>query len=85
MIYLQAKRWEGTVGRPGNSKVCRCFQGFRARKGVFITTSGYSKAARDFAENIDVKNALIDGSHLADYMMEHGVGVSTQATYVIQK
>lgn len=85
VIYLQAKRWENTVGRPDIQKFAGALQGQRARKGVFITTSNFSREALDFVSNIESKIILIDGKTLVGYMMEHGVGVITHATYVVHK
>lgn len=81
IIYLQAKRYESTVGRPDIQKFAGALQGQRAKKGIFITTSTYSKEARDFAAKIDTKIILIDGRMLARLMFDHGVGVSVSTTY----
>jgi restriction system protein len=84
-IYLQAKKWEGTVGRPEIQKFAGALQGQRARKGVFITTSNYSDEARDYVAMIESKIVLIDGQELARLMIDHQVGVSTVATYELKK
>ena len=84
-IYLQAKRWEGTVGRPEIQKFVGALHGKRARKGVFITTSGYSGEARDYVANIDPKVVLIDGAELAKLMIDFGLGVTTTATYEVKR
>ncbi|WP_449257981.1 restriction endonuclease [Chlorobium limicola] len=84
-IYIQAKRWEGTVSRPEIQKFAGALQGKRATKGVFITTSDFSEGSRDFASNISSKIILIDGNQLADLMIEYGVGVSTIVTYELKK
>jgi len=84
-IYLQAKKWESTVGRPEIQKFAGALQGQRARKGIFITTSGFSQDALDYVSRIDSKIILIDGSMLASLMIDFGVGVSTVATYNIVK
>lgn len=81
IIYLQAKRYESTVGRPDIQKFAGALQGQRAKKGIFITTSTYSKEARDFAAKIDTKIILIDGRTLARLMFDHGVGVSVSTIY----
>lgn len=60
-IYLQAKRWEGTVGRPEIQKFVGALQGKRAKKGVFITTGSFSGEANDYVKNIEAKVVLIDG------------------------
>ena len=85
IIYLQAKRYEGSVGRPDIQKFAGALQGQRAKKGIFITTSTYSKEARDFASKIDTKIILIDGPTLAKLMFDHGVGVSVNATYEVKR
>jgi restriction system protein len=84
-IYLQAKRWENTVGSPEIQKFAGALQGRRAKKGVFITTSDYSKGAREFAGAIENRIILIDGTELADLMIDYNVGVSVAATYEIKK
>jgi restriction system protein len=85
VIYIQAKRWENTVGRPEIQKFVGALQGKRARKGVFITTSGYSKEAEDYAQNLDSKVVLIDGDQLARHMIDSDLGVSHVATYTVKK
>lgn len=84
-IYLQAKRWEGAVGRPEIQKFVGALHGQRARKGVFITTSRFSKEAIDYVGQIDPKVVLIDGADLVQLMFDHGVGVSSAATYEVKK
>lgn len=85
IIYLQAKRWDGTVGRPEIQKFAGALQGQRARKGIFITTAAYSKEARDYVHSIDSKIILIDGRRLAELMIAHNVGVGVEATYEVKK
>ena len=84
-IFIQAKRWQGTVGRPEIQKFVGALQGQRARKGVFITTSAYSSDALDYATRIDTKVVLIDGKHLANLMMDFDVGVAPSAAYVVKR
>ncbi len=85
VIYIQAKRWEGTVGRPEIQKFAGALQGHRARKGVFITTSSFSAEATDYVARIDSKIVLIDGPALARYMIDSGVGVSAYRSYEVKK
>lgn len=85
IIYLQAKRYEGTIGRPDIQKFAGALQGQRAKKGIFITTSTYSKEARDFASKIETKIILIDGATLARLMFDHGVGVSVSTVYEVKR
>lgn len=84
-IYVQAKRWEGTVGRPDIQKFCGALHGERARKGIFITTSDFSKEARAYAASIDSKIVLVDGRRLAALMVEYNVGVSLETRYDIKR
>jgi len=85
IIYVQAKRWENTVGRPEVQKFAGALQGKHARKGIFITTSGFSRDAHDYASRIDTKIVLIDGSQLAQFMIDHNIGVSPVGLYEIKR
>ncbi len=85
VIYLQAKRWEGNVSRPEIQKFAGALQGKRARKGVFITTSDFTKEAREYVAMIDSKIILIDGEELAELMIDYNVGVSVATTYEIKR
>jgi len=85
VIYIQAKRWEGTVGRPEIQKFAGALLGQKARKGIFITTSTFTKDAREYAQNLEAKLILIDGERLADLMIQYGLGVSTTMFYEIKK
>ena len=85
VIYLQAKRWENVVGRPEIQKFVGALQGQRAKKGVFITTSDFTKEAVEYVRHIDNKVVLINGTLLANLMIDHNVGVSLAATYEIKK
>ncbi|MFJ2988191.1 restriction endonuclease [Collimonas sp. NPDC087041] len=84
-IFIQAKRWQGSVGRPEIQKFVGALQGQRARKGVFITTSVYTAEAVDYASRIDTKVVLIDGKQLAGLMIDFDVGVSVSASYVVKR
>ncbi|QKV52236.1 restriction endonuclease [Comamonas antarctica] len=84
-IFIQAKRWQGSVGRPEIQKFVGALQGQRARKGVFITTSFYTVDATDYASRIDTKVVLIDGKQLAALMMDFDVGVAASAAYVVKR
>lgn len=84
IIYLQAKRWENVIGRPEIQKFAGALQGQRARKGIFITTSGFTKEAMEYVKNIETKIILIDGVQLVDLMIDHNIGVSTEATYELK-
>jgi restriction system protein len=84
-IYVQAKRWNGTVSRPEIQKFAGALQGQRARKGIFITTSEFSEDAYDYVSRIDAKIVLIDGKALSRLMIDFGVGVTSVAVYEIKK
>jgi restriction system protein len=84
-IYLQAKRWEGTVGRPEIQKFVGALHGKRARKGVFITTGTFSSEAKEYVAHIDPKIALIDGEKLATLMIDFKLGVTQVASYEIHR
>ncbi len=85
VIYVQAKRWDGTVGRPEVQKFAGALQGQRAKKGVFITTGEFSKDAENYAASIDSQIILIDGSRLAALMIDYGVGVTHVASYDVRR
>lgn len=84
-IYIQAKRWDNAVP----VKEIRDFAGSllskKARKGIFITTSGFPKSAFEFTSSIEPKIILIDGNRLASLMIEYEVGVSTKTTYAVKQ
>ena len=85
VIYLQAKRWEGTVGRPEIQKFAGALQGQRAGKGIFITTSGFSQEAIEYAKVIATRIILIDGERLTSLMFDHNVAVTRTGFYEIKK
>jgi restriction system protein len=84
-VYIQAKRWEGTVGRPEIQKFVGALAGQKARRGVFITTSDFSDAARQYAWSIDSKIVLIDGQTLGQLMIDFNIGVATVAAYELKR
>lgn len=77
-VYVQAKRWQGSVGRPEVQAFYGALAGQRANKGVFITTSTFSPQAVDFAGSVE-RIVLVDGGKLAELMIEHEVGVSSRS------
>jgi restriction system protein len=84
-IYIQAKRWEGSVGRPVVQAFAGSLEGQRAKKGIFITTSQFSQDAKEYVKIIEKKIILIDGEQLAQFMIDYNVGVTETASYVIKK
>lgn len=85
VIYIQAKKWEGTVGSPEIQKFVGALLGKHANKGVFITTSTFSKEASNFASKVANKIVLIDGQQLAQLMIDFDVGVAKVSSYEIKK
>ncbi len=85
VVYLQAKRWKDPVGRPLVQAFAGSLEGFRARKGVFITTSTFTQDATDYVQRIEKKIVLIDGQQLADLMIEHNVGVTATQTFTLKR
>lgn len=86
VIYIQAKRWEGTVGRPVVQAFAGSLMGLNARKGVLITTSHFSREAKDYVVSLpNTKIVLIDGQELAQFMIDHGIGVAKEARYEVKR
>ena len=81
----QAKKWEATVGRPEIQKFAGALDGQRARKGIFITTSDFSREALDYVSRIEKKIILIDGAEFARLMIDYGVGVTSVVTFEVKR
>ena len=84
-IYIQAKRWQGTVGRPEIQKFAGALAGHHAKKGIFISTSDYTREAREYAKLIENKIVLIDGNELAQLMIDYNVGVAPINTFEVKR
>jgi restriction system protein len=86
VVCIQAKRWDGAVGRPVVQGFVGSMDYIRARKGVIMTTSTFTKDALDFVDRIEGKKVvLIDGDRLAELMIEHNLGVTTTKTYELKE
>jgi restriction system protein len=85
VVYVQAKRWSAPVGRPEVQRFAGALHGFRAKKGVFITTSSFTRDAVAYAAQIDTRIVLVDGEKLSELMFEHDLGVSTRNQYVVKQ
>jgi len=85
VIYIQAKRWEGDIGSSEIRNFIGALSVHKAKKGVFITTSGFNKNARETSAKVDSKIVLIDGPTLAELMIDFGLGVSPVNTYEIKR
>jgi restriction system protein len=84
-VYIQAKRWKANVGRPEVQSFAGSLEGYRANKGVFITTSQFSSEAKDYVNRIGKKIILIDGDQLSTLCLEFGIGVEPVTTYKVQR
>lgn len=84
-LYIQAKRWEGNVGRPEIQKFVGALMGKRAKKGIFITTSCFSAEAIEYVKSIEFRIVLIDGKRLTDLMIDHNLGVTEVNCYQIKR
>lgn len=85
IIYIQAKRWQAPVGRPEIQKFAGALQGHRANKGIFITTSAFTREAEDYIAKINSKIVLIGGEQLSQLMIDHNVGVALVTSYETKK
>lgn len=86
VIYIQAKKWDkNNIRRPEIQQFIGVLQENRARKGVFLTTSDFSKGARESVQKVDSKIILINGELLAELMIDYNIGVSKTNTYEIKK
>lgn len=85
LIYVQAKRWQGVVGRPEIQRFVGALHGKRAAKGVFITTSSFSREAVDYADGVTPRVILVDGKELAQLMIEHCIGVTLARQYRVNR
>ena len=87
IIYVQAKRWKtgNVVGRPEIHKFVGALAGQGAKKGIFITTSSFTKEALDYAPKNETKIVLIDGERLAQHMIDFNIGCTTQQIYELKK
>ena len=86
-IYLQAKRWQKSnmVGRPEIQKFVGALAGQGARKGIFITTSSFSKEALEYKPRNETSIILIDGQKLVDLMYEYNIGVTVEKHFEIKR
>lgn len=80
-VYVQAKRWQSPVGRPEVQAFYGALAGQKATKGVFITTSTFTPQAVDFANSVE-RIVLVNGAKLAEFMIEHEVGVTMRVLRV---
>ena len=85
-IYIQAKRWEGTVGRPEIQKFVGALHGKQARKGVVLTTGSFSSEAKEYVAHMgNPRVVLIDGRELAEYMIDLNLGVTPKSVFEVKR
>jgi restriction system protein len=85
VVYVQAKRWQATVGRPEVQAFVGALQGARAAKGVMFTASQFSSDARAYVAAVSPRVVLVDGQRLAELMIDHNVGVSERENYSVKR
>lgn len=84
-IYIQAKRWKDNVGRPQLQNFVGALSAKKSNKGIFITTSDFTKEANEYAANLSHTIILINGKQLTKLMIEYNVGVQINYSYDIKK
>lgn len=85
-IYIQAKRYDsGKVGRKEIQSFVGALSGKGATKGIFITTSTFTKDASDYKPASNIKIVLMDGQQLANYMIDYNIGVSVRQTFEVKR
>ncbi len=85
LIYVQAKRWEASVGRPTIQAFVGALQGARATKGILFTASAFTADAKSYAESVSPRVILVDGLKLAELMIDTDVGVTVKARYEVKR
>jgi restriction system protein len=85
VVYVQAKRWEATLGRPVVQGFVGALQGARASKGIIFTASTFSPDAEHYASSVSPRVVLVDGERLASLMIDHNVGVTDRETYAVKR
>ncbi len=85
VVYIQAKRWQGPVGRPVVQAFAGSLEGHRARKGVLITTSYFTQDAAEYVGRIEKRIVLVDGERLIQLMIDHDIGVVDRDTYKVKR
>ncbi len=85
VVYVQAKRWKDNVGEPPLRDFVGALDGKGVQEGIFITTSDFNPAAKNFTERSSKRVILINGNQLAQFMIDHNVGVSVEKTYEIKR
>jgi restriction system protein len=85
VVYVQAKRWTSSVGRPIVQAFAGSLEGVRARKGVLITTSFFTQDALEYVQKIEKRIVLVDGKQLADLMIDNNIAVNIVQKYEIKR
>ncbi len=87
VVYIQAKRYapDNSIGRERIQQFAGALVGQGANKGVFVTTSSFTKGAVEYAQRVPQRIILIDGMELTRLMMRYGVGVRTERTIELRR
>ena len=85
VVYIQAKRWQYTVGRKEIQSFVGALAGQQAHKGIFITTREFADTAKAYAKSIPQKVILVNGDRLTDLMIEHNIGVALSHAYKLMR
>lgn len=87
IIYIQAKRWQlgNVVGRPELQKFVGALAGQGAKKGIFITTSSFTRDALEYVPRNETKIVLLDGEQLAQLMIDYNLGVTSVSSYEVKR
>ena len=87
IVYIQAKRYkpDNVIGREKIQQFSGALVGQSATKGVFVTTSYFTKGAKEYAERVPQRIVLIDGEELASLMIRYGVGVRSERSVEIKR
>ena len=87
IIYIQAKRWQpgNVVGRPELQKFVGALAGQGAKKGIFITTSSFTRDALEYVPRNETKIVLLDGEQLAQLMIDYNLGVTSISSYEVKR
>lgn len=85
VVYVQAKRWGASVGRPVVQGFVGALQGARAAKGIIFTASTFTPDAREYAAAVSPRVVLVDGGRLAELMVDHNVGVADREKYSVKR
>lgn len=83
-VYIQAKKWKDNVTREAVQQFVGALDGLKTNKGIFATTSKFSKGAIEYVGKANKRIVLIDGEKLTKLMVTHNVGVKIQTSFLVK-